>query len=172
MVYVPSSALEGRESVDLQLCAADFTGSENSELFTIWDDETDGWIDLVMEVNNIAYITEMTVRFDLRKDADDSYINSPANTFYVDGMTMNNSAAQRTELTSSDPTSIKNILNLDNVIVVGAKGAIEVAVDGKATVEVYNPQGVRVSNATVDQSTTILAEIGRASCRERVLRLV
>lgn len=153
MVYVPEAALDGRESVDVQLCAKDFTGAENTEIKAIWDDEVDGWIDVVMDVNKIKYITELTVRFDIRKDAEDNYISSPANTFYLDGIVLNNDPNPREHIGNS----LNEVENLADVTITGGDNNIAVLASQTVTVKVYNTMGALISKTTSDAGQTSIS---------------
>jgi hypothetical protein len=147
MVYVPQTVLEqDMISIDIQLCAKDHLGNENIELFTVWDDEMDEWIDLVMEINQIDYLKELTVRFDLRKDADDNYINSPANTYYLDDIVFNKDSESREKI----ETGIKQIAGSPLANITDSNGIIYIKANQNAQIQVYDVVGKLVaSNKTV-----------------------
>lgn len=151
MVWVPEAALGGREVVDVQLYAQDFTGNENVMLQGIWDDEVDGWIDLVMDVNRIKYVTEVQVRFDIQKNNNDEYINSPANKFYVDEIVMNNESRPRTSIV----TGIDRVDALPEVKVIATEAGIKVYTAKTASVKVFDMVGSLVNQHLIDGITTI-----------------
>jgi hypothetical protein len=147
LVYVPGDVLEdGMMGVDVQLCAKDHMGNENAEVFTIWDDEVDEWIDLVMDINKIEYLKEVTVRYDLRKDAEDNYINSPTNTFYLDEIIFNKDDEPRTHI----ETGLKEIQANPFATVTTTADAINVCSTKKMNIQLYNLLGglVRSVNGT------------------------
>jgi hypothetical protein len=137
LVYVPGAILEGDMSgIDIQLCAKDHMGKENNQVFIVWDDEVDEWKDLVLEITNIAYLKEVTVRFDQRKEGDD-YINSPAFTYYIDAIAFNNDEDPRTEIS----TGIQKPVSSSFARITHSSDAIKIAVDKEATVAVYDVLG-------------------------------
>ena len=155
MVYVPSSALDGRMGVDVQLCAKDHMGNENAELFTIWDDETDEWMDLVMEVNKIEYMKELTVRYDLRKSGEE-HINSPANTYYLDDIVFNKSDEPREKInTAIQPINVSSLSRVS-----ASNGIISVNANTKLVVQVYNVAGGLIQSVQCLNNAEIQVEKG------------
>ncbi len=74
----------------VQLNLKDNLGVEHTEMFLYPMDEIDGdWFDLVMDVSSYAgAIKGFTIRFDVRIDENDDYINNtPARDFYADEIT-------------------------------------------------------------------------------------
>lgn len=74
----------------VQLNLKDNLGIEHTEMFIYPKDEIDGdWFDLVMDVSSYAgAIKGFTIRFDVRIDDDENYINNtPARDFYADEIT-------------------------------------------------------------------------------------
>jgi hypothetical protein len=137
LVYVPGVAFtDGMMGLDIQLCAKDHLGNENTEFFTVWDDETDEWLDLVMEINEIEYLKELTVRYDVRKEGDD-YINSPANTFYLDEIVFNKDSEAREKIEAG----IKQFSVSGLAQITGDKGSILVQTDKSALIQVYDAVG-------------------------------
>lgn len=156
MVYVPFSALAGRDGVDVQLCAKDHTGTENNYTETVWDDQVDDWVDIVMELNDISYLKELTVRFDVQTDDAGNYINSPANTYYVDEITLNDSPDPRFEITGT------KVVKSNNVHVYSTNGFIHIADVSSpvSSVSIYNSIGALVSTATMHNSIDIAVSPG------------
>lgn len=151
MLWAPESVLAGRESADVQLCAKDFSGKENTYTDKIWDDQVNGWIDFVMNVTDIQYMTELTVRFDIQKDGD-NYINSPANTFYIDELTLNNNPEPRRDVLSRISPTVDD---LSNVKVSGGKNIVRLVSDKMANVTIYNVFGNSVKNVVVSGVVSI-----------------
>jgi hypothetical protein len=152
LVYIPGSVLEdGMLGVDVQLCAKDHTGKENTALFTVWDDEVDEWIDLVMEINQIEYLKEVTVRYDLRKNENDEYINSPANTFYLDEIVFDKDENPRTEIN----TGINKPAAQPLAKVTATGEAIQIYTSKNAGIQVYNVVGQLIESAYTSGNRSI-----------------
>ncbi|MDR2805192.1 MAG: T9SS type A sorting domain-containing protein [Dysgonamonadaceae bacterium] len=157
LVYVPSSILEGDMiSMDVQLCAKDHLGNENAELFTVWDDEMDEWVDLVMDINKIEYLKEVTVRYDLRKDAEDNYINSPTNTFYLDEIVFNKDDERRTYI----ETGVRETLPTPFATVTTTDDAINVRSAKQVNIQLYNVLGGLVRSVNVNGTASIPVDGG------------
>lgn len=89
MIYVPEDGTT-TENPTVQLHSADWTGNVNQRMdeFVI---KKGKWIDMVQEVNkdnNIPYLRQFSVRFDVRNSNGD-YINSAAAIFYIDNIMLN-----------------------------------------------------------------------------------
>lgn len=155
LVYVPLTALADRMNIDIQLCAKDHMGNENTELFTVWDDETDEWIDLVMEINKIEYLKELTVRYDIMKDENDNYINSPANTYYLDEIVFNKDANPRETVTGIKPIIIASLAKIT-----ASNGTIYIKADKSVDIQVYNIAGILIQSVKGLNNATIPVEKG------------
>jgi hypothetical protein len=155
MVKVPTEVFEEiaadeREYVDVQLCAKDFSGREENYVETIWDDQFE-WMDIVMPLNSLTHVSELTVRFDILKDINtDEWINSPANTFYLDEITINDSPDPRTNIEAG----IK-INELPEVRIYSSANGIAVSGLEKGSLKVYSVVGVLVASAEVTGKTAI-----------------
>ncbi|MDR1682267.1 MAG: T9SS type A sorting domain-containing protein [Candidatus Symbiothrix sp.] len=156
LVYIPADVITGEMTgVDIQLCAKDHLGNENTELFTVWDDEVGEWIDLVMEVNQIVYLKELTVRYDLRKEGDE-YVNSPANIFYLDEIEFNKDADPRTLIESGiSPAAVEGLAN-----VISAANAIQIIANQDVAIRVYTVAGSLIHSANVTGKTVLPIEKG------------
>ncbi|GBU06798.1 hypothetical protein AwDysgo_01290 [Bacteroidales bacterium] len=142
MVNIPADAFtDDMISLDVQLCAKDHMGNENIEVFTIWDNEVDIWTDLVMELNKITYLKELTVRFDIRKDDDDEYINSPANIFYLDAIAFDKNGEQRTKITTG---ILNNSKQTDFARVTGLENGFQVQAENALKVQLFNTVGTQM----------------------------
>ncbi|MDR0546967.1 MAG: T9SS type A sorting domain-containing protein [Dysgonamonadaceae bacterium] len=152
LTYVPSAvftAEAGLESIDIQLCAKDHLGNENTRRITVWDDETDKWIDLVMEINTINYLKEVTVRYDLRQNGDE-YVNSPANTYYLDAIAFDKSSDEREVTVGISTPAINQFASL-----ISEKGKLTVATGKNAKAEIFNLVGQRVETAQIGGTASI-----------------
>ena len=154
-VYIPGEVFEDRDdySINIQLCAKDHMGNEITELFLVWDDEVDEWMDLVMDVTKLAFLKELVVRFDVKRNADDSeWVNTPANTFYLDAIAFDNDESERTEIISGLP----------NILPAGSQfaeinllpGGVQVYSHHKTSVQVYNLLGGLVKSTPATFGTT------------------
>ena len=154
MVFVPVDVFADGviEKIKIQLCAKDHMGKENNQTFDIWDDQAGEWIDLVMEINKIAYLSEVTVRFDVRRNDDDTaYINAPANTFYFDAIAFDKDPDQRTKIIAGLPKITTGAF----ADIITLPGAIKVAVTQKANIQIYNMLGATVKSAVSNGTITI-----------------
>jgi len=106
MVNIPEMEA-GKDYYVVQLNAKDFSGKQidSGDAIKYWADDKGKWIDCVLDVTSLGYVSEFQVRFDVRKDDTDAYINSPAGVFYLDAAAINASADQRTEVKA--PASVK-----------------------------------------------------------------
>ncbi|MFV0469169.1 MAG: T9SS type A sorting domain-containing protein [Dysgonomonas sp.] len=162
MVYIPQAALKDhngvdREGIDVMLCAKDFAGKENTYTQTIWNDEVDMWMDLVMEVNQISYLKELTIRFDVLKDVS-GWINSPANTFYLDDIAITDSYEPRTEVQNSGIITSGTaapfvIRGLENVVYISGSGE-------QVNAQIYNVSGALLKNISFSTSAQIPLQKG------------
>jgi len=158
LAYVPNAIFEAEDglmNVDIQLCAKDHMGNENVDLFSVWDDETDQWHDLVLEITSIEYLKELTVRFDVRKDQDEKWIKSPANTFYLDAIAFDN---------NPDPREITLGLNQqkaeDFALVFASENQINVRTDKTVRVELFDILGKSIQTSVYDGNAVIPAMKG------------
>lgn len=157
LTYIPKSIFdaENLKSLDIQLCAKDHLGNESTGIFTIWDDEINQWRDLVLEITEIAYLKELTVRFDLRKNAEDNYINSPANTFYLDALTLNKNSEPRVVT-----TGVTEIANSKLAIVASGRKSINITTDQTGNILLFNTSGQLAKSISFSGNTVIPAEQG------------
>jgi len=156
-VYVPSAVFADREgsySIDIQLCVKNHMGNEISEIFMVWDDETDEWIDLVMDVSKLNFLSEVTVRFDVLKNASGSWINSPANTYYLDAIAFNSDSEPRKEIIAGLP---KILPAGDFAKIYALPGGLQISTTQNATVQVYNLLGGLVKSVPASFGTTNIA---------------
>jgi hypothetical protein len=134
------------------LCAKDHLGNENTEIFTVWDDEVDEWIDLVMEINKIDYLKEVTVRYDLRRNAaDDDYVNAPANTFYLDEIVFNKDEEPRTHI----ETGIRQITSGVFATVTTSSDAINIRAAKDVRIQVYNVLGGLIHSVNANGTASL-----------------
>ena len=126
----------------VQLNAKDFSGKQvdSGDEIKYWTDDKGKWIDCVLDVTSLGYVSEFTVRFDVRRNETDQYINSPAGVFYLDAAAINNSADPRTVVEA--PSSVNNT-SLANISVRTINNTIVVEGD-VLTSEVYNLMGKSV----------------------------
>ncbi len=158
LVYVPGAIFEAEEglmNVDIQLCAKDHMSNENVDLYSVWDDEGDQWHDLVLEIYSIEYLKELTVRFDVRKDQEENWINSPANTFYLDAVALNSDA---------EPRDITLGLNQqkaeDLALVFASENQINIQTDKVVQVELFDVLGKSVQSSVYHGNAIIPAMKG------------
>ncbi len=137
----------------VQLNVKDFLGKQldSGDAIKYWTDDKGKWIDCVLDVTSLGYVSELSVRFDVRRDDKDAYINSPAGVFYLDAIAINGSEEARA--TVDAPTRITTNLNKDNTKIFTANGNIVVEGD-VASIEIYNILGGLVQKNRVNSSRT------------------
>ena len=130
----------------IQLNAKDFTGKQvdSGDALKYWVTDKGTWVDLVLDVSSLGYVQEFTVRFDLRRDAADALISSPAGVFYLDAVAINGNADPRTVVVA--PTGVKSVK--DNGIKVFVQDR-NILLEGTISqYEVYNSIGKLISKST------------------------
>lgn len=118
----------------VQLNAKDFKGNQidSGDRNKFWTDDEGLWTDFVMDVTSLEYVSEFTVRFDVRRDAEDAYINSPAGVFYLDHFVINNSEDPRdiADVTSSvynqSQSAVKVFTSNQRIVVEGNVSMVDV----------------------------------------------
>jgi hypothetical protein len=82
---------------NIQLHVVDNADVEHTEMFVYPKDEIDGdWFDLVWDLSSYVAIKAMTVRFDVRLDETQNWINgTPARVFYMDEVVLDANPDQR-----------------------------------------------------------------------------
>lgn len=151
MVNIPDME-EGKDYYVVQLNAKDFMGKQidSGDAIKYWADDKGKWMDCVFDVSSLGYVSEFTVRFDVRRDDQDAHINSPAGVFYLDAVAINASDAVRESVTA--PTGIKAI-NKDQPKIYSKDRAI--LVEGNvAAIEVYNLLGSLVKQVAGNAAIT------------------
>lgn len=154
MVNIPDMEV-GKDYYVIQLNAKDFSGKEldSGDAIKYWADDKGKWLDCVLDVTTLGYVSEFSVRFDVRRDALDVLINSPAGVFYLDAAAIDNSADQR--LVVNAPTGVKTT-NQDNTKIYSANRNI--VIEGNvASVEVYSLLGKLLNKASVTGFKTEIA---------------
>jgi hypothetical protein len=151
MINIPEMET-GKDYYVVQLNAKDFMGKQidSGDAIKYWADDKGKWIDCVFDVTSLGYVSELTVRFDVRRDDQDALINSPAGVFYLDALAINSSEEARTAVEA--PTRVSN-LNKDNTKIYSRNHSI--LVEGTiSSIEVYNVLGSLVKTVAVKGLTT------------------
>ena len=151
MVNIPEMEA-GKDYYVVQLNVKDFSGkeSDSGDAIKYWADDKGKWIDCVFDVTAMGYVSELSVRFDVRRNDQDAHINSPAGVFYLDAIAINSNADARTKVDA--PTRIAN-LNKDNTKIFSTNRII--VVEGSvASIEVYSIIGSLVKKVVVNESRT------------------
>jgi hypothetical protein len=151
MVNIPEMDVT-KDYYVVQLNVKDFSGKQldSGDAIKYWTDDKGKWIDCVLDVTSLGYVSELSVRFDVRRDDADAYINSPAGVFYLDAIAINGSEEPRAVVDA--PTRVVNI-NKDNTRIFTANRNIVVEGD-VASIEVYNILGGLVQKNMVNSSRT------------------
>jgi hypothetical protein len=150
-VMVNISQMEaGLDYYVIQLNAKDFTGKQidSGDAIKYWADDKGKWLDCVLDVSSLGYVSEFTVRCDVRRDLEDNLISSPAGEFYIDAVAIDNNPDARTAVTA--PTKVKAV-NGASVKVSTRNRSI--FVEGNTTsIEVYNVCGSLVKKVATSGS--------------------
>ncbi|HEY3370077.1 MAG TPA: T9SS type A sorting domain-containing protein [Prolixibacteraceae bacterium] len=151
MVNIPEMEA-GKDYYVVQLNAKDFMGKQidSGDAIKYWADDKGKWMDCVFDVTSLGYVSELTVRFDVRRNDQDALINSPAGVFYLDAIAINASEEARAKVDA--PTGIVN-LNVDHTKIYSRNHAV--MVEGQvSSIEVYNLLGSLVKKVTAKGSIT------------------
>jgi hypothetical protein len=153
MVNIPQIET-GKDYYIVQLNAKDFSGKQldSGDSQKYWADDKGKWIDMVLDVTSLGFVSEFTVRFDVRRDATDALINSPAGVFYFDAAAIDNSEAPRTVVNA--PTAVVTP-STKNVKVFSSNRNLIIEGD-VALIEVYNTTGKSISKTPTHQFRTEL----------------
>ncbi|MGE5394877.1 MAG: T9SS type A sorting domain-containing protein [Candidatus Saccharibacteria bacterium] len=142
----------GKDYYVVQLNAKDFMGKQidSGDAIKYWADDKGKWMDCVFDVSSLGYVSEFTVRFDVRRNDQDALVSSPAGVFYLDAAAINASDAQRETVTA--PTGVKAVGKEPTKIYARNRSIL---VEGKvASIEVYNLLGSMVKQVAANASTT------------------
>jgi len=154
MVNIPTMD-PNQDPYVVQLNAKDFSGNQldSGDGLKYWSTDAGNWVDMVLDVTTLSYIQEFSVRFDVRWDASDNQINSPAGTFYMDAASIDTNPDQRTVVTA--PTAVITP-KASGLKIYSANRNIVVEGNDVASVEVYNLLGKTLSNVTTTQFKTVI----------------
>jgi len=166
MVNIPEIEA-GKDYYVLQLNAKDFSGKQidSGDNIKYWADDKGKWKDCVMDVTSLGYVSEFTVRFDIRRDATDQLINSPAGTFYLDAAAINNSDAERTVVMA--PNAVKKRI-AENIIILIQKKTIVIEGDVVAA-EAYSLVGKVVAKVNANNSRV---ELNNIECGIYIVKII
>jgi hypothetical protein len=131
-IFVNIEELEAdKDYYVVQLNAKDFSGNEidSGDALKYWSDEAGTWIDMVLDVSALGYVSEFQVRFDIRRNESDEYIKSPAGVIYLDDIVINGEEEQRTldgggNAVINKDVNKSNIYSFDKNIVVNGNVAV------------------------------------------------
>ena len=146
MVNIPTMEA-GKDYYVVQLNAKDFTGAQtdSGDSQKYWSTDAGNWVDMVWDISSLSYVQEFSVRFDVRKDALDVNINSPAGTFYMDAAAIDANADARTVVVA--PTTSVNNPTTSGLKIYPANRTI--VVDGNvSSIQVYNMLGKSIVKLT------------------------
>jgi hypothetical protein len=151
MVNIPELEA-GKDYYVVQLNAKDFSGKQidSGDSQKYWADDKGKWMDCVMDVTSLGYVSEFTVRFDVRRNELDELISSPAGMFYLDAVAIDNSEGPRTVVEAPSAVvqpaanNVKIFASNRNLIIEG-----EVA-----SIEVYNTLGKLINKQVTIQYRT------------------
>lgn len=140
-VAIPETAFDENGMCTIQTSAWDHLGKESEMTHLLFEGQENMWNELVFDLTQeLNYLQKLAVRFDIRKDADDEYINSPAGTFYVDAVEINGDENPRESIAADE----------------GGTGAVESVMEDKSFRLINN--GCKDARVAVTEDTQL--EIG------------
>ncbi len=134
----------------IQLNLKDNLGVEHTEMFLYPMEEIDGdWFDLVMDVSSYAgAIKGFTVRFDVRIDDDENYINNtPARDFYIDEITFDGVEDPRE---GTDPSIGIEQSGVNKMKVYSANSTIYFEAENASRAELFDVLGRNITTIDLD----------------------
>ncbi len=154
MVNIPQMEA-GMDYYGVQLNAKDYAGNQITSSLDnnkYWSDYAGTWMDCVLEVTSLGYVAEFSVRFDVRKNPTDAYINSPAGVFYLDAVTISGTEDARTAV--NVPMAVKST-NSENIKIY-SDGSVIVVNGDASSIEVYDATGKLVNKVKATEALTQL----------------
>ncbi|HNW49710.1 MAG TPA: hypothetical protein PKH79_01425 [Prolixibacteraceae bacterium] len=178
-VNIPSIE-EGKDYYVVQLNAKDFSGNQidSGDAIKYWSDDAGKWVDCVLDVTSLGYVSEFQVRFDVRRDESDNYINSPAGIFYLDDAVINGSEDQRevgeaTSVVTKNTSSLKIYASTRNIVVEGNAQSVELFSLTGAKIGKMNATGVRTEIPVNQKGIYLVKAISKdkiVSCSKILVR--
>lgn len=159
-VNVPETAFNEDGICTVQLCAWDHLGRESNQTFNIFEGDDNMWHDLVFSLTDeLNYITNFSVRFDIRKDNNDNWIKSPEGVFYLDEIAISNLEEERILIEDQDAGEGNSVSQTgkNSNIVYNTKRGLNITVANDALVDISSVSGINVKrfNAKANETTVI-----------------
>jgi len=163
-VKVPEGALTDPNSgyCDVQLVARNWqVGDSVKADVPVY--EADIWQDIVLPITRpiggVEYISNFSILFDCRLNQFGRPTISPANTFYLDGIVLNNDPEPRTvlkDLTGINTVQISNLSAFNS-----SKNTVTVTNNTNATIKVFNSIGQTVTTGYVNANASQQFNVGQ-----------
>jgi len=161
-VKVPDSAIDPNTGeCDVQLIARNWMVGDSAMIdIPIFD--SDVWTDVVLPITTpiakTSYISNFSVLFDCRLNQFGKPASSPANTFYLDGIVLNNDPNPRTVLGSTGISTVTvNNLNAFN----SSKNTITVVPVNNSKITIFNSIGQIVAASQVNGGSQQQFNVGQ-----------
>ncbi|TSA37629.1 MAG: T9SS C-terminal target domain-containing protein [Porphyromonadaceae bacterium] len=140
---------------NIQLHMIDNADVEHTEMFVYPKDEIDGdWFDLVWDLSSYIAVKAITVRFDVRVDASQNWINNtPARDFYMDDVTLDANPDQR-ENTSSIGIELSKMAEM---LVYSMNKTIYFSLPNASRAYIYDLSGRNVVSQTLNGGSDLNA---------------
>lgn len=149
-VNVPETAFDENGLCCIQLCAWDHLGNESNENFILFEGDENIWHDLVFDLTSeLNYVSSVSVRFDVRKDDADEWVKSPAGTFYIDALAINDDENDRDIIINS--VSKETITGAQ---VYSINNTVNIKVESKSEIEIINISGVSERKLKLESGET------------------
>ena len=165
---------------NIQLHVIDNADVEHTEMFVYPKDEIDGdWFDLVWDLSSYTAIKAMTVRFDVRVDGSQNWINgTPARDFYMDEVVLDGNPDQREFISSIGDEPWKKsdleVYSINNTIYFSLPGASRVLVydlSGKTVVSQTLTGGSEQNQVSVPENGLYLLKVATKSGKTSAVKI-
>lgn len=155
-VSVPETAFDESGMCTIQTSAWDHLGKESEKKHLLFQGQENMWNELVFDLTQeLNYIQKFAVRFDIRKDANDEYINSPVGTFYVDAIEINEDENPREEIDGETGLNTVKEETDSYVIINNGRCDARVVVSEDTVVEIGTLSGSVVKRVSVNTGDVI-----------------
>jgi hypothetical protein len=136
---------------NIQLHVIDNADVEHTEMFVYPKDEIGGdWFDLVWDLSSYVAIKAMTVRFDVRLDATQNWINgTPARDFYMDEVTLDANPDQREIISGIGVTPLEQ----SDLLVYSVDRTVYFSSPNASRIDLYDLSGRSVVSQTLSETS-------------------
>ena len=162
-VKVPDGAIDPNTGYcEIQLIARNWQVGD-SAMVSVPVFDSNVWQDIVLPITapigGSSYISNFSLLFDCRLNQFGKYVSSPANTFYLDGVVLNNSETPRTSL--EEQTGIPDITVNNLKAFNSSKNTITVTPADNSKITIFNSIGQTVSSSQSSAGSSQQFNVGQ-----------